>query len=226
MAVTEVPRPRRARFARAVIVTAVALPLAAVAFVAATNAWVAWAARGHAYTELASVPARSVAIVPGARVYNGQPFILLRARLEAALSLYRAGRVKAILVSGRETEIDPETSVMQRWLQERGVPSSAILADREGTRTRETMRRAASLYELTDAIICTQDVHIARTIFIARDAGIAAVAFSLPSRLSESIRYMAFEFAKTGLAVAESYLRDGPELPTAERPIDARLATR
>jgi vancomycin permeability regulator SanA len=219
MAVTEAARPRRARFARRLIVTAIALPLAAVAFVGATNAWVAWAARGHVYTDVASVPPRSVAIVPGARVYRGQPFVLLKDRLEAALALYRTNRVRAILVSGRETDSAPETSIMRRWLQERGVPPSAIIADNEGTRTRETMRRAVGIYDVTDAIICTQDVHMARTLFIAREAGINAVGASLPSRLWESTRYMAVEAAKTGLAVAESYVRAAPQAPSSLRQI-------
>ena len=56
------------------------------------------------------VPSRSVAIVPVARVYNGKPFVHLEGRLQMALSLYQAGRVKSILVSGNETAETPEVT--------------------------------------------------------------------------------------------------------------------
>ena len=80
-----------------------AIAVAAVAGIVGPNAWVAREARGRVFTDVASVPARSVAIVPGARVVNGKPFVHLEARLQTALSLYRAGQVKAILVSGNDT---------------------------------------------------------------------------------------------------------------------------
>ena len=69
-------------------------------------------------------PGSHVLIVPGSRVYGDKPLPILRARLEAALDLYRAGRVKAILVSGQETAEAPESTVMRAWLRARGVPAA------------------------------------------------------------------------------------------------------
>ena len=46
--------------------------VAAVAGIAGPNAWVAREARGRVFADVASVPARSVAIVPGARVVRGK----------------------------------------------------------------------------------------------------------------------------------------------------------
>src|SRR5882672_9266212 len=45
---------------------------------------------------------RDVAIVPGARVWRNQPGSILLQRLDVALALYRAHRVRAVLVSGNE----------------------------------------------------------------------------------------------------------------------------
>src|SRR5213592_4736691 len=93
--------PRR-KLLRATLVAGTLSALAVTA-VLGTNAWVAHAASGRAYSSVDAVPSRSVAIVPGARVVNGKPFVHLRGRLETALMLYQGGRVKKILVSGDDT---------------------------------------------------------------------------------------------------------------------------
>ena len=184
------------------------------------NLWIARSARPYAYDSAAAVPARTFAIVPGSRVYHGRPLPILRARLEAALELYRAGRVKAILVSGQETADAPEATVMRAWLRAGGVPAANVWSDGGGTRTRETMNRAAVFYGVTDAIVCTQTVNVARSIYLARQAGIDAVGLALPTTLGRSTRYLATESLKTTLAFAESQL---PARPTAAVPL---LATR
>jgi vancomycin permeability regulator SanA len=200
--------------------------VAAVAAVVGPNAWVAREARGRVFADAASVPARSVAIVPGARVLNGKPFVHLEARLQTALSLYRAGQVKAILVSGNDTDASPEVTAMRTWLRQRGVPERDIIADTGGARTRDTMNRAAGIHDVRDAIVCTQDVAAARTVYIARQAGIDAVTVGVASRLGESNRYMGGEALKTTLAMIESRLREGPAALVGERTARRAIATR
>jgi vancomycin permeability regulator SanA len=179
------------------------------------NVWIAHSARPFAYASAAAVPPRTFAIVPGSRVSHDQPLPILRARLQAAIDLYRAGRVKAILVSGQETAEAPEASVMYTWLRARGVPAADVWSDGGGTRTRETMNRAAAFYGVTDAIVCTQAVNMARSLYLARQAGIDTVGLALPTRLGESTRYLATESLKTALAFAESQLlpRPAPAAP-------------
>ena len=105
---------------------------------------------GRAFASATGVPSRSVAIVPGARVYNGKPFVHLEGRLQMALSLYQAGRVKSILVSGNETSEAPEVSAMTAWLlRARRRSQKDILVDSGGSRTRETMNRAAGVFDVT-----------------------------------------------------------------------------
>jgi vancomycin permeability regulator SanA len=175
----------------------------------APNAWIARATAGRVYTRAADVPARTFAIVPGSRVHEGKPLHVLAGRLEAALTLYQAGRVRAVLVSGTDTPDAPEAPIMQEWLVARGVPAADIWVDGQGTRTRETMVRAVARYGVADAVVCTQKVNAARTLYLAQQAGIDAVALGLPSMLEHSPRYLAIESLKTTLAFAES-LRPGP----------------
>lgn len=194
---------RATRLAGAVLVFGVV----GLAGVVGTNIWVARASDGRAFASATGVPSRSVAIVPGARVHNGKPFVHLEARLQMALSLYQGGRVKAILVSGNETAEAPEVSAMTAWLLARGVAQKDILADDGGSRTRETMNRAAEVFDVHDAVICTQDVAAARSLYLAEHAGINAVAAAAPSRLAQSAPYMRGEFLKTTLAFFESLVR-------------------
>lgn len=184
------------------------------------NLWIARTTRPYAYSSMATVPARTFAIVPGSRVVDDKPLRILGARLQAALELYRAGRVKAILVSGQETAEAPEATVMRAWLRARGVPAADVWSDGGGTRTRETMNRAAAFYGVTNAIVCTQTVNVARSIYLARQAGIDALGLALPTTLSRSTRYLATEALKTTLAFAESNLL---ARPTSAAPL---LATR
>jgi SanA protein len=203
-----------------------ALVLLAGGALLASNAWVAHAANGLAYDSAAGVPARSVAIVPGARVVDGKPFVHLRGRLETALMLYQGGRVKKILVSGNDTAAQPEASVMSAWLRERGVDPADILVDNGGSRTRATMDRAADIYDIRDAVICTQDVSASRSVYLAKQAGISAVAVGLPSTLSQSSRWTFREALKTTLAYFESLLRRKPSAATAENTSQAAVAAR
>jgi vancomycin permeability regulator SanA len=209
----------RAR-ARRTAVALASLALVGLTGLAASNAWVARASRGYVYEIADAVPSRDVAIVPGSRVFRGQPLLILRSRLEAALALYQAGHVKAILVSGDDSAASPEVTVMGAWLHQHGVPGTDVWSDAGGSRTRETMNRAAAVYGVTGAIVCTQTVNMDRTLYLARAAGIDAVGLALPTNLGQSKRYMAKESLKTTLAFAESQLRARP-IPAVAAPIVA-----
>ncbi len=145
--------------------------------VTGTNVWIGNCANRYIYTDLESVPPRHTAIVPGARVYrDGTPTAVLEDRLFAALSLYRAGKVDKILVSGDHLaqEYD-EVNVMWYWLSERNVPPEDIFLDHAGLRTFDTMVRANRVFTVESAIVCTQAFHLPRSVFLARREGIDAV---------------------------------------------------
>jgi SanA protein len=190
------------RFARSLAaVTALAMM-----FVAGTNAWVRARVQGRAYASLESVPARAIAIVPGAPTSRQQVKASLKGRLEGALSLYRTGRARAILVSGIDTPRDPETSAMRTWLEDNGVPAHDIVSDDQGTRTRETMYRAMHTFSIDEAIVCTERLAMPRALFLANQNGIDAIGYELASPLSRHPRFVAVEALKTTLAFVEETL--------------------
>jgi SanA protein len=180
--------------------------VAAALFVAGTNAWVRARTRDRAFAALDAVPARAIAIVPGAPTSRREVKASLEGRMNGALELYRSGRARTILVSGVDTAGDPETSAMRRWLEDRGVPAHDIMSDAQGARTRETMYRAMSVFGVERAIVCTEGMHMPRALYLAERNGIDAVGFALPSPLDAHPRFVVREALKTALAFVEETL--------------------
>lgn len=199
------PRARWRAFRRAALV---ALPGALVVFAIASNAFVERFARPYLYRTSAAVPSRALAIVPGASVHrDGTPSPQLQERLAAALELLRAGRVRAVLVSGARRGAYDEAGPMRRWLMQHGAAGPTVLEDHAGFRTLDTMERAAKIFRVTGAIVCTQSFHLPRAVFLARRAGMDALGMVADPLLrttgpSDAIR----EWFARVMAVLDSYV--------------------
>jgi vancomycin permeability regulator SanA len=156
--------------------TAAVSVLMALSVLVAGVGWVRLAAAGHVYP-LAEVPERPVALVLGAQVYDdGTPSEFLAARLAMALSLYRDGRVRAVLVSGDNRTFDyDEPGAMRRWLIERGVPAGKVVADYAGFDTSDSCQRARRIFGVTALVVLTQRFHVERAVALCRHEGIDAV---------------------------------------------------
>ena len=109
-----------------------------------------------------------VIVVPGNTVArDGTPSPRLRARLDAALWLYRGGYANLVFVSGATgAEGFDEAATMARYLVDHGVPQTAIVEDSAGVDTDATAAHAAALMRerhLRTALIATQYFHVPRT---------------------------------------------------------------
>jgi SanA protein len=203
---------RRRRLVRRLLAVAAVLVLGVVVLVVGAHVVVA-GERARVYRTVAAVPAREVAIVPGALVGgDGRPSMILEDRLQTALELHQAGKVRRILVSGDHARRSyDEVNAMRRWLVDRGVPSDDVFMDHAGLRTLDTMQRAARVFGVRGAIVCTQDFHLARALYLARDAGIDAVGLvadrhAYPQATHDGLR----ETLATTLAVLEVAFGRGP----------------
>ena len=139
--------------------------------------------------------------------------MMLRQRLEAALTLLRDGRVSTIFISGNEAAT--EVTAMRTWLEEHGVSPSQIIEDPTGTRTIETMRHASQRYGVSRAIVCTQELFMSRTLFLAQQNGIDAVGFTAAGDLPHAPRFVIREMAKSALAFVETVGRTPPVVATS-----------
>lgn len=203
-------RPWFARIASYLAATAAAGMLLAVGCLLFSNWWIHRSGQQFdRYDSLADVPAREIAIVPGTGDRDGEIRIGLRSRLAAGLALYRAHKVKAILVSGvgQRPGGGDEVSSGRAWLLAHGMNPAHILTDPLGLRTLDTVQRAAKTYGVTSAIICTQRQHVDRTLFLARAAGIDAAAFLADQQHRQPSNFeIRLETLKAMLAVADTYL--------------------
>jgi uncharacterized SAM-binding protein YcdF (DUF218 family) len=97
---------------------------------------------------LSSTPrSADVMVVFGGKVYpDGRPAQTLQRRLDTALTLYRQGLAREVLVSGGVgVEGYDETLAMAEFLAANGVPRAAILRDNQGLNTYATAENTARL---------------------------------------------------------------------------------
>lgn len=169
---------RRVRFAGFILAATVLIPLAALTLI---EIQLFATARGQIYREVAAVPARQTAIVFGAQVLpGGQLSVALANRVDAAIALYRAGKVRQLLMTGdnREDNYD-EPDAMRAYAIAHGVPERAILTDAAGLRTYDSCYRARSVFGIApdEAIVVTQAYHLPRAIFTCDGVGVRAIGF-------------------------------------------------
>lgn len=168
--------PSRHLWRRAATAALLSAAVASGAFLLA-DAWVGRRGRDHLAEDADAVPDREWAVVPGARVMpDGRPSPALEDRLACALGLWRAGKVRRVLVSGNPLAADgDEVAAMAAWLRDRGLPEDALARDPRGFRTLDTMQRASDVFGVRDAALCTQRFHLPRSLLLARASGIDAV---------------------------------------------------
>jgi len=164
------------------LVLGIVLACGALALVVVLLAWLAERRLGqlaepYLFDDPTRLPNIDVALVLGAAPIGpeGGPNRYFEYRLDAAAALWRAGKVKYLLVSGDRSRPDyDEPSAMRAGLIARGVPPSAIYRDFAGVRTRDSMLRARSVFGQQRLIVVSQGFHAARAIFLARGEGIEA----------------------------------------------------
>ena len=129
-------------------------------------------------------PSRPVAIVFGALVWSdGRPSHMLADRVRAAASLYHAGKVRKLLLSGDNRFVDyNEPQAMKELALELGVPENDLVLDYAGRRTYDTCYRARHIFGVEQAVLVTQEFHLDRALFTCRNLGIDAVGLSADLR--------------------------------------------
>jgi len=157
------------------------LLLFGIVVIVAIDRYVAWQAAPFIYHDVAQVPPKRAALLLGTSKYiaRGKPNYFYRYRIDAAVKLWRAGKVKAIIVSGDNgTKYYDETTTMYRDLIREGVPARYITRDYAGFRTLDSVVRAGLDFGLKDYIIITQPFHLERALFIAHAKGQKAIGFA------------------------------------------------
>ncbi|MBD1810561.1 YdcF family protein [Microcoleus vaginatus DQ-U2] len=175
------------------ILTSVLTPLA-------LNYYVRLVTRNYRHSHIANVPAESIAIVFGAGVWeDGTPTPMLADRVQAGVDLYKAGRVDKLLMTGDNSSLDyNEVQAMQEYAAAQGVPTNNIILDYAGFSTYESCYRAKEIFGITQAVLVTQNFHLARAVYTCRQLGVEAIGLGTPDwgkfRQKGMIRYSFREF--------------------------------
>lgn len=139
------------------------------AVVLASAGWVAYSTAGRVH-DIGDAPSAPVAIVLGAQVRDGKPMKFLAGRLDAAIALIAAGKVRAILVSGDANgKSGNEIEAMTEYLVRQGVDPNVIVGDDHGIDTYDTCARAKETFGVERGLIISQPMHVSRAVALCAD---------------------------------------------------------
>ena len=164
--------------------------LLAVVYLVVSLAQVWWVGRQHFAGRADAI------VVMGAAQYDGRPSPQLQARLDQVLVLWNEGAAPVVIVTGGNQPGDrfTEASTSSEYLQERGVPASAILSEDTGRSSWESLQNVAELADrhgIGSVILVSDPFHSLRIRLMAEELGLRADTSS--TRTSPVRGFAAFE---------------------------------
>lgn len=203
----------------------VAGAMAAIGLMVWSNRACERAANGRVFRSVDAVPEREVGLVLGASklTRHGLPNLHFNQRIEAAATLYRAGKIHHLLVSGdNHIATYDEPTDMRNALVAAGVPPNVITCDYVGFHTLDSVVRAKEVFGLSQCTIISEEFHCPRALWIAQQHGLDAIAFAAPDvgLKSWSLRAEFREqFARAWCGVDLYMLHRQPKFPGPSEPI-------
>ncbi len=139
------------------------------------------AGKGRVYDRAEAIPPRETGLVLGTSEHrrDGGDNPYFKYRIDAAVKLYRLGKVKILLVSG-DNHLNGynEPANMRRALIAQNIPPGAIKLDYAGLRTLDSIVRAKKVFGLNRFTIISQRDHDERALLIAKYYGMDAIAYA------------------------------------------------
>ena len=125
-------------------------------------------------------------IVLGAAEYRGKPSPVLEARLNHALFLYLKGLAPRVITTGGAggDPVFTEGSVSRAYLTAHGVPPEAIVVEREGESTAQSVAAVVEIMRrmnLKSAIVVSDGYHIFRVKKMLESSGLKVYGSPRPS---------------------------------------------
>jgi SanA protein len=158
-----------------ILIAGIALSIIGVIAFFVVDSHVKKTARPHIIS-IEDLPDVDAVIILGAYVFpDGTPSLMLRDRLDTGLEVYNSGKTSRIIVTGDhgQKEYD-EVNGMREYLQSRGIERDSIFMDHAGFNTYDSIYRARDIFLVKKAAIVTQEFHLPRALYIARELGLEA----------------------------------------------------
>lgn len=126
-------------------------------------------------------------VVLGAAEYAGKPSPVFQARLDHAKELYEKGVAPFIITTGGTYpgEKKSEGEVGKKYLEEKGIPVSSIVAETESLTTKQNLMRVKDLAKernIQRVILVSDPFHMYRATIMAEDLDLTPL--SSPTRTS------------------------------------------
>ncbi|MBK6283650.1 MAG: YdcF family protein [Draconibacterium sp.] len=138
-------------------------------------------ASNKVYNSTKEIPHNKVGLFLGTSkiLSNGRINLYYKYRIDAAVRLFKAGKVNFILVSGDNSTKDyDEPSTIKEDLIKNGIPANRIYLDYAGFRTLDSVVRCKEIFGQNSITIISQQFHNERAIYIAKRKDIEAVGFN------------------------------------------------
>ena len=134
--------------------------------------------------------------------------MFFESRIHATASLYHAGKIHKILISGDDNSLDGvnEVECMRDSLLERGVSPRDIILDGKGYRTILSVHNAYHDYGCRKLIIISQKFHNERALYLADNLGLGfnqVIGFNAesPHSLMSQKTYVKERFARVKMFI-------------------------
>lgn len=166
-----------------------------------SNIWIIQQTKKQIYSDITLIPENKVGLVLGTSKYfaNGTGNLFFKYRIRAAVELFKANKIKHIIVSGDNHVAEyNEAADMKKALVKEGIPDSCITLDYAGFRTLDSVVRCKKVFGQDKFTIISQEFHNERALFISNYYDIDAIAFdaeAVPDQLSITTRLREY-FAK------------------------------
>lgn len=102
--------------------------------------------------------------------FSGKRNYFFKYRIDAAVQLYKAGKIDSLLISGDDASLGGvnEPVAMRDTLVKYGIPASVILLDGKGYRTQASIINTCNVYGIKSFVVISQRFHNERAVFLAR----------------------------------------------------------
>lgn len=131
--------------------------------------------------DMANVKPNNVGLLLGTsrNLKNGAKNDFFFNRIDAAVELFKGGKIRNIIISGDNSKADyNEPTDMKAELVKYGIPDSLIYLDYAGFRTLDAVVRARDIFGQNSFIVISQKFHNERAVYLARKFGIDAFGYN------------------------------------------------
>jgi SanA protein len=138
--------------------------------------------RDLTYNSPEEIVKNKVGLVLGTSKYlrDGRTNLFFLYRVEAAVKLFKQGKIDYILVSGDNRHVSYNEPIeFRKELLKRGITKDQIILDFAGFRTLDSMVRAKEVFGLEKVTVISQEFHNERAIYIGRKFGLEAIGYNV-----------------------------------------------